>query len=129
MSAVMIPFSSSYMCAKRFVSVVHSCRIHTEPLILQNWISTIKENSKCLNYRIFKNDLVFEKYLSSLDPLHHFALCKFRCANAKLPAHTSRFTSGSTNHSTSPTCTLCDLITMVMSFTIYSSVLSLPKKE
>jgi hypothetical protein len=76
--------------------IENSDKVKLQDINLQNWISNIKENSKCLNYRIFKNDLIFEKYLSSLDPLHYFALCKFRCANAKLPAHTSRFNSGST---------------------------------
>lgn len=53
----------------------------------QNWCSDINDNSSCVNYRILKNSLVFEKYLIKLDFNERIHLSRFRCGNTKLPSN------------------------------------------
>ena len=48
-------------------------------------------SSKCLNYRIFKTELVFEQYLNLLPYDLASALCHFRTLNHKLPIEHGRF--------------------------------------
>ena len=45
----------------------------------QEWHSDVEENSQCLNYRIFKQTLHFEKYFHHLKDSEAKILCKFRC--------------------------------------------------
>ena len=51
----------------------------------QSWSSNINDMSKCLNYRIFKTEFGFEKYLVSLPKKDRLSLIRFRCRNNKLP--------------------------------------------
>ena len=48
-------------------------------------------SAKCLNYRIFKTDLVFEQYFHLLPNDLAMAFCHFRCLNNKLPIELGRF--------------------------------------
>ena len=57
----------------------------------QEWHSDVEENSQCLNYRIFKQTLHFEKYFHHLNDSEAKILCKFRCANHKLPIVSGRY--------------------------------------
>ena len=52
---------------------------------IQQWFSDIEISSKCLNYRIFKNQFGFEPYLIHLPDHLKIALTRFRCRNHKLP--------------------------------------------
>lgn len=57
----------------------------------QAWKSNIDESEKCLNYRLYKKDFCFEKYLNILPlPLSKY-ICKFRCLSHKLPTEKGRF--------------------------------------
>ena len=56
----------------------------------QNWYNSVFEISKCLNYRIFKQNHEFEKYLTEL-PRVRIAYSKFRHVNHKLPIEKGRF--------------------------------------
>ena len=47
--------------------------------------------AKCLNYRIFKTELVFEQYFDLLPRDLAIAFCHFRCVNHKLPIELGRF--------------------------------------
>ena len=49
------------------------------------------ESGSCANYRIFKTNLDFEKYLVNLNQRDRIALCKFRCGTNKLPITTGRY--------------------------------------
>ena len=49
------------------------------------WLELVFNSSKCLNYRIFKTELVFEQYLNLLPYDLASALCQFRTLNHKLP--------------------------------------------
>ncbi|CAG2188170.1 unnamed protein product [Mytilus edulis] len=56
-----------------------------------NWSNNVRNSAKCLNYRIYKSDFCFEKYLSVLPSDLRMYLCKFRCLSNKLPIETGRF--------------------------------------
>ena len=45
----------------------------------------IQNNSKTLNYRLFKDKLEFEKYFDILEDRDLFTFCHFRTVNHKLP--------------------------------------------
>ena len=45
----------------------------------------------CSNYRIFKNKVGFERYLTYLSPNDRIKLCKFRCGNHKCPIYVGRY--------------------------------------
>ena len=56
-----------------------------------NWSNNVMNSAKCLNYRIYKSDFCFEKYLTVLPSDLRMYLCKFRCLSNKLPIETGRF--------------------------------------
>ena len=58
---------------------------------VQNWNGTIGVSSKCLNYRLYKHEFVFEKYFQVLPNDLAISLCKFRLMNHKLPIEKGRF--------------------------------------
>ena len=51
----------------------------------QEWSESDFNSPKCLNYRIFKAELVFEQYFNLLPQDLATALCHFRSLNHKLP--------------------------------------------
>ena len=57
----------------------------------QAWRESVFNSAKCLNYRIFKTDLVFEQYFHLLPNDLAMAFCHFRCLNHKLPIELGRF--------------------------------------
>ena len=57
----------------------------------QNWSGKVNASGSCANYRIFKTNLNFEKYLVNLNQRDRISLCKFRCGNNKLPITTGRY--------------------------------------
>ncbi len=71
---------------------------------IQNWNSEVNRNRLCTNYKIFKNEVGFEKYLVKLDTIDRINLCKFRCGNHRLPAAAERYLP---MHVNKP-CTLCE---------------------
>jgi len=58
---------------------------------LQNWHSSVENSSKCLNYRIYKETLVFEDYFKILPFNLATTYCKFRCMNHRMPIESGRF--------------------------------------
>ena len=71
----------------------------------QTWHEEVNSNLKCTNYRIFKNDLKFETYLTGLSCSDAITLCKFRCGNHNLPISARRIG----NKEADVHCGLCDL--------------------
>lgn len=57
---------------------------------LQTWNSDLAGNSICCNYRLFKQDFCFEKYLVTLPYRLRQAVLKFRLSNHKLPVQQLR---------------------------------------
>lgn len=51
----------------------------------------IQTGSRCTNYKIFKQNLNLEFYLTNLSPRHRIIMSKFRCGYNKLPVNDFRF--------------------------------------
>ena len=84
--------------------VKKSVSLRLDDIAKQEWSNEVDTNKLCLNYRLFKSDCSFEKYLLNLDARDRISLCRVRCGNHRLPVSESRYrTSGSLN-----TCTLCN---------------------
>ena len=64
--------------------------LQLENQYFQQWQLDVDKNRKCVAYRIFKDDIVFESYLNELEFLDRRALCKFRSGNHRLPVAMSR---------------------------------------
>jgi hypothetical protein len=59
---------------------------------LQQWCFELNSSSKLESYKLFKNDLIQEKYLSCVDNVkHRIALSRFRCSAHKLAIEEGRF--------------------------------------
>ena len=46
---------------------------------------------KALNYRLFKSEFRFEKYLDVLNDKHRCTFCRFRTSNHRLPIEVGRW--------------------------------------
>lgn len=55
------------------------------------WKDSVYVSPKCLNYRIYKQDLKFENYFSFLPEDLAIAFCHFRTLNHKMPIEWGRF--------------------------------------
>ena len=55
------------------------------------WLSSVNDYPKALNYRIYKDNLVFENYLNILNDRDILTLSKFRTTNHKLPVENGRW--------------------------------------
>ena len=71
---------------------------------IQIWNTEINDNKMCKNYRIFKESLRLEPYLTKLDFSDRVSLSKFRCGNHKLPVIVSIYD----NNTNSKICKECD---------------------
>ena len=60
-------------------------KLRLEDQYKQKWHSQVFENEKCKNYRIFKDNFGFERYLIDLPKCHATRLCNFRTGNHQLP--------------------------------------------
>ena len=54
----------------------HNLELKLKDINIQTWHSEIHANRLCSNYRIFKNEVGFEKYLTYLSPTDRINLCK-----------------------------------------------------
>ena len=57
----------------------------------QTWLENIQNNSKTLNYRLFKDKLELEKYFDILEDRDLFTFCVFRTVDHKLPSEYGRW--------------------------------------
>ena len=57
----------------------------------EKWLNDVNTNQFCFNYRIFKQNLYFERYLIKLPFYYRQMFSKFRCKNNKLPVNKNRF--------------------------------------
>ena len=65
-----------------------------------------RNSPKCLNYRIFKEELIFEQYLSKLPLKLALELCKYRTCNMNLPIEKGRWINIPRNERL---CQLCNV--------------------
>ena len=75
-----------------------------DDIFLQNWHTSINENSQCTNYSIFKQSLQIEDYLVQLDDDAKYTIAKFRTRSHHLPVTNNRFQSNNTEDTTCPLC-------------------------
>ena len=54
-------------------------------------LEKIQSGSRCTNYRIYKQNLKLEFYLTNLHPRHRIIMSKFRCGYNRLPINDFRF--------------------------------------
>ena len=71
---------------------------------IQSWYTYINTSSKCLNYRIFKHEYIFERYLIILPPNIRQYLINYRLSNHRLPIETGRWNNVERNERL---CILC----------------------
>lgn len=71
----------------------------------QEWVTEVYNNSLCVNYRIFKNNVGFSHYLTILGGKSRVLFTRFRCGNHKLPVNTGRYEGIDRS---SRTCKLCN---------------------
>ena len=58
---------------------------------IQTWNASIEENSRSKNYRMYKSEFKFEKYLVMLSDFHRTVLARFRLGSSKLPIERGRY--------------------------------------
>ena len=68
--------------------------LHLQNQFLQLWHLEVHRNRKCVVYRIFKDNITFEPYLTELYFVDRRALCKFRTGNHRMPVAKSRYMPG-----------------------------------
>ena len=79
-------------------------RLHDQ--FLQTWQQSVEENSVCISYKLFKENICFERYLIKLSPSACRNMCNFRLSNHRLPIHQLRQTGIPRGERV---CPLCDL--------------------
>ena len=58
---------------------------------VEQWKQNVFNSEKCFNYRLFKKELVLERYLLLLPPALRIPLTRFRVVNHKLPIEKGRY--------------------------------------
>jgi len=69
----------------------NSVKLRLNDIHNQNWSSQVFNNSTCLNYRSMTTHKQLQNYFNKLPSQYRYALCKFKCANHKLPIVTGRY--------------------------------------
>ena len=70
----------------------------------QKWSSDVANNSVCLNYKLMTEQKKLQKYFK-LPRQYIYAICKFKCANSRIPTIVGRYTNIPIEDRT---CTLCE---------------------
>ena len=71
--------------------LVNTVKQRVKDQYLQEWHAEVQESPICYNYRLFKQEFGFEKYLTDLPYRWRFILCKFRTLNHGLPVEKGRY--------------------------------------
>ena len=80
--------------------------LQLENQYLQVWQAELNRNRKCVTYRIFKDQHLFESYLKKLNFMDRRALSRFRSGCHNLPVAKKRFLVGT--HGEDTICKLCN---------------------
>ena len=70
---------NSFECFKEVI------KRRLEDQFIQKWSEELFNSGKCTNYKIFKTNLILEKYLLLTAPNIRKSITRFRCRNSKLP--------------------------------------------
>ena len=97
-------YEQELLAPKIFMKKIVSLQLESQ--YLQEWDFEVHRNRRCVIYRIFKDNFVFEPYLKNLDFINRRALCKFRTGNHPLPITKSRYIEGGGGVDTC--CKLCN---------------------
>ena len=74
--------------------------------ILTVWYNKVENGSRCTNYRIFKQTLGLEFYLTNLSPQLRLYMCRFRCGYNRLPVNKFKLKD---ENEVDKVCKLCNL--------------------
>jgi hypothetical protein len=97
-------YEQDLLAPKSFMKNV--VRLQLENQYLQIWEAELNRNRKCITYRIFKDQIMFEPYLKNLNYIDRRALSCFRSGMHKLPVAKSRYLEGGGGVET--ICKLCN---------------------
>ena len=67
------------------------CLQKSQDQYIKSWSASVNESSTCINYRIFKSEHKFEKYLITLPTKLRSTFKNFRLCNNMLPIETWRW--------------------------------------
>ena len=73
---------------------------------LQTWYTGVQSSPKCITYRIFKEELRFENYLTALPYKYSKQIAKFRTSNHRLPIERQRYENIAREERKCDLCTL-----------------------
>ena len=84
--------------------ISHTSKVRLFDMFIQEWRAATWSNRICTNYRMFKDNLMLEKYLQVLCKKDYITLSKFRCRSNGLPVNKGRFDASLTDELH---CTIC----------------------
>ena len=87
--------------SRNFVKIVFQ---RLDDINLQTWHSNVNNGESTATYKIIKQNLKLEPYLTKLNFQDRITMSKFRCANNRLPANANRFSELILQKN----CTLCE---------------------
>ena len=73
---------------------------------INKWSVSVFNSSTCLNYRAMTENKQLQKYLLTLPSQYMYAMCKFKCANHRMPIVRGRYNGTPVDERK---CELCDL--------------------
>ena len=81
-----------YACSKKFSEAEFQSLVKRklQDQFIQSWLSKINNNELFYNYRLFKDNFGFEKYLTILPTKLALSMTKFRTLNHKMPIQKGR---------------------------------------
>jgi hypothetical protein len=85
-------YNQEMLMPKDFIKNIVSTQLNNQ--FLQQWNFEMNRNRRCIIYKTFKNNLIFEPYLKDLHFLERRALSRFRCGSHNLPISKNRLTGG-----------------------------------
>ncbi|XP_071508531.1 uncharacterized protein [Diadema antillarum] len=71
--------------------ILSTLKLRLSDMSKQDLMANVWSNRVCLNYRIFKTNSLFERYLVQLSKRDRISLSRFRCRSNRLPANNRRF--------------------------------------
>ena len=84
----------------------NTIKLKLDDIYNQNWSTSVFNNSVCLNYRVMSDRKHLKNYLLKLPSQYMYAICKFKCANHRMPIVQGRYAGVDVDNRT---CDLCNL--------------------
>ena len=89
--------------------ISHTAKVKFFDMFNQEWRAATWSNIICTNYRMFKDNWMFEKYLQVLCKKDSITLSKFRCRANGLPVNKGRFDASLTDELHCTVCSSSDI--------------------